>query len=366
MSVCSPESAQDAVKYFAIEGDLRSLTPFHRGHIHDTYISAWETDGAIRRYLHQRLNRHVFQDIAGLMHNIEHVVAHLERKLANSDEPDFRVLRLIPTVDGDTWSANESGAWRTYEYIENTIAHDACEGTDEAYQAARAFGRFQYHLRDLDVEALHETIPNFFSSPFRLRQLQEAIAQDKADRVSEVEPEIRFVRERLEMVDVIDDHLRKGSFPRRIVHGDTKLNNVLFDRDTGRAVSVVDLDTCMAGWTLYDFGDLVRFTAASCAEDEPDLGRAGVNLDLYRALVDGYLEGSDGTLTAVERELMPFAARLVTFTLGLRFLADHLAGDTYFKVARDGHNLDRARVQFRMVERMEELESSMRVGTERL
>jgi len=163
------------------------------------------------------------------------------------------------------------------------------------------------------------------------------------------------------MVDVIEDHLRNGRFPARIVHGDTKLNNVLFDNDTGRAVSVVDLDTCMAGWTLYDFGDLVRFTAATSAEDERDLEQAGMNVELYRALVDGFLEGEGGTLTSLERDLMPFAARLVTFTVGLRFLTDHIAGDVYFKTSRPGHNLDRARVQFRMVEQMEALDQAMKV-----
>lgn len=361
MTVQIPQPVRAAVDRFVIAGDLEAIESFHRGHIHDTYLSAWNQSGVTKRYLHQRLNEHVFQDLPGLMHNIERVIDHLGRKLAESDDREFQVLSLIPTIDGGSWVKTDAGAWRTYEFIENTLSHDTCAGPAEAFEAAKAFGRFQFHLRDIDVDDLRETIPNFFSSPFRLRQFEEALAADPEDRAASVAREIRFVRDRMAMVDVIENHLRAGRFPKRIVHGDTKLNNVLFDADTGRAVSVVDLDTCMAGWTLYDFGDLVRFTAATSAEDEPDLDLAGMDLELYRALVSGFLEGAGATLTPLERELMPFAARLVTFTVGLRFLTDHIAGDTYFKISRPGHNLDRARVQFRMVEGMESLERAMKV-----
>ncbi len=362
MSVRIPQPVVEAVRRFAIDGQLRSIESFDRGHIHDTYLSAWDVgEASPRRYLHQRLNDRVFHDLPCLMHNIEQVISHLDQKLTDTDDREFRVLRLIRTLDGLSWTREDSGAWRTYDFIENTRSHDACHGPEEAFEAARAFGRFQFHLRDLDVGDLRETIPNFFSSPFRLRQFEEALSSDPLDRSAEVASEIRFVRERMGMVDVIEDHLRNGRFPLRIVHGDTKLNNVLFDNDTGRAVSVVDLDTCMAGWTLYDFGDLVRFTAATSAEDERDLDQVGMDVELYRALVDGFLDGAAGTLTSLERDLMPFAARLVTFTVGLRFLTDHIAGDVYFKTARSGHNLDRARVQFRMVERMEALEQAMQV-----
>ena len=361
MATSSPQSTEAAVRLFAIPGELRSFESFDRGHIHDTFLSTWAQDGVTTRYLHQRLNQNVFQDIPGLMRNIERVTGHLERKLRDTGEQDFRVLKLVPTVDGRSWSTNGSGAWRTYEYIENTISCDTCSSPGDAYEAARAFGRFQSYLQDLPVDEVPETIPNFFSSAFRLRQFEEALAADPMGRVAGVEAEVRFVRERADMVNVIDEHLGKGTFPQRIVHGDTKLNNVLFDRDSHRAVCVVDLDTCMAGWTLYDFGDLARFTAATSAEDERNLELAGMDLDTYRELVRGFLDGAGDALTDTERELMPFAARLVTNTVGLRFLTDHIAGDTYFKISREGHNLDRARVQLRMVERMEALDDAMRV-----
>lgn len=362
MSMSVSQPVLEAVRRFAIDGELASVKSFDRGHIHDSYLSAWDVgEETPRRYLHQRLNETVFQDLPGLMHNIERVIEHLDKKLTETDDREFRVLRLVPTTEGGNWVKGDSGAWRTYDFIENTRSHDVCDGPDEAFEAARAFGRFQFHLKDMDVGELRETIPNFFSSPFRLHQFEEALAADPDGRSGGVGAEIRFVRERMGMVDVIESHLRAGRFPMRIVHGDTKLNNVLFDNDAGRAVSVVDLDTCMAGWTLYDFGDLVRFTAATSTEDEQDLDQAGMNLELYRALVDGFLAGADATLTPLERKLMPFAARLVTFTVGLRFLTDHIAGDVYFKTSRPDHNLDRARVQFRMVERMEALEEQMGV-----
>ena len=201
--------------------------------------------------------------------------------------------------------------------------------------------------------------PNFFSSPYRVRQFEDALDSDPQDRALEAEAEVKFVFARRSMTHLIEDHLRHGSFPQRIVHGDTKLNNVLFDRDTKKAACIVDLDTCMAAYSLYDFGDLVRFTAATSSEDETDLSKVGTDLELYRALVRGYLDGAGQFLTPLEIELMPFAARLVTFTIGLRFLTDFLAGDVYFRTGHLRHNLDRARVQFRMVEFMEQHEREM-------
>ncbi len=242
-----------------------------------------------------------------------------------------------------------------------TRTHDRCESAEQAFAAARAFGEFQAQLADLDVDELRETIPGFFSPGHRIRQFRDALESDPRGRASSVEPEIRFALERAEMADVIEDALLAGHLPRRIVHGDTKLNNVLFDVESGRAACVVDLDTCMPAWSLFDFGDLVRFTAATSVEDETDLALAGTDLAIYRALVAGYLQGARRFLTRKEIELMPFAARLVTLTIGLRFLTDHLAGDVYFKTSRPEHNLDRARVQFHMVQQMEALAGRMAV-----
>ncbi|MEO6596087.1 MAG: phosphotransferase [Planctomycetota bacterium] len=362
----SDEELRSAVAQFAIDGTLMDVRPLRRGHIHDTFVSTWTggdgSCGGQRRFLHQRMNDKVFQDIPAVMHNIETVSRHLRRKTGDGGLLDgFRVLDLVPTREQRSYLVGDAGQWRTYDFIEDTTSPDHCSGPAQAFEAARAFGWFQSKLADLDASHLRETLPKFFSTPHRLQQFEDALAEDPRNRAAHCMQEIRFAQTRHEMAFVIDGMLRSGEIPLRTVHGDTKLNNVLFSNQTGRAVCIVDLDTCMPGYALYDFGDLVRFTAATSDEDERDLSRVGTDLALYRALVDGYLQGTRGALSPREQEMMPFAARLVTYTIGLRFLADHLAGDVYFKVHRDGQNLDRARVQFRMVEKMEEQAEAMAV-----
>jgi aminoglycoside phosphotransferase (APT) family kinase protein len=304
------------------------------------------------------MNTQVFPDVAALMNNIERVTGHLREHYG-----EFRTLELVPTREARSYVEHpRHGCWRTYGYLENTVSHDLCDQPELAYDAAHAFGNFQAQLSDLDPGLLRETIPDFFSSPHRLRQFDAALAKDVVSRARHCADEIAFVQKRRAQCAVFADLQKEGKVPTRIVHGDTKLNNVLFCTETDRPVCVVDLDTCMPGWSLFDFGDLVRFTAATCVEDETDLDTAGMDPELYRALVDGYLDGSGDTLGEDEVALMPDAARLVTLTVGMRFLTDHLAGDVYFKVARERHNLDRARVQFRIVESMEQQDAVMRAA----
>jgi Ser/Thr protein kinase RdoA (MazF antagonist) len=352
----SPE-VLSAIEEFAIPGKCIGLEPYERGHIHDTYISAWKRGESVRRYLHQRINDKVFHDIPALMHNIEFVTRHLSMKgPAEPDSDGLRTLQLVPTKLGRSFLVAPSGPWRTYRYVEGTRSFDRCESTEQAFAAARAFGDFQAELSDLDVQELRETIPGFFDPAHRMRQFRDALESDPRGRAVSVQSEIRFVLDREPMTRVIEDHMNAGRIPRRIVHGDTKLNNVLFDSATGHAVCVVDLDTCMPAWSLYDFGDLVRFTAATSAEDETDLSLAGTDPRVYQALVDGYLESAQHFLAPDELELMPFSGRLVTFMLGVRFLTDYLAGDVYFKTSHPDHNLDRARVQLQMVHGMERMQ----------
>lgn len=357
----SPDVARAVIGAFAIDGDLLEIRSFDRGHIHDTFVSTWRrADGVVRRYLHQRINDRVFTDVPALMNNIANVTSHLATRYgAAADVAPMRSLELVPTRAGGHYLVTEDAPWRTYVFVEGTRSFDRCDSRERAHEAARAFGQFQADLAGLDVRRLRETIPRFFSSPYRLLQLEDAIAADLVGRVKHARAEISFVQMRRQLVDAVESAMRGGAFPARIVHGDTKLNNLLFDERSGRAVCVVDLDTCMPGWSLYDFGDLVRFTAARCKEDELDLAQAGMDLELYTALVDGYLEGAGALLTSAEVAMLPLAARLVTLTVGMRFLADHLAGDRYFKVARENHNLDRARVQFAMVGDMERQLGSM-------
>jgi len=353
------DAPRSAILSFAIPGELSAVVPHERGHIHDTFVSTWRQGTATRRYLHQRMNEAVFRDIPALMHNIERVTRFLRE---SAEEDGLEALELVPTRAGQSYHAGPEGAWRTYVYIDGTETFDHCADEEMAYRAAKAFGGFQRRLRGLDAQELVMTIPRFFSSPHRIDELDASRAADARGRVAGAAAELAFVEERRAQVGAIEEALGAGRMPERVVHGDTKLNNVLFDRGTQAARCVVDLDTCMPGWSLYDFGDLVRFTAATSAEDERDLSRVGMDLGLYHALVRGYLEGTAGFLTAEERELMPFAARLVTLTIGMRFLADHLAGDRYFKIARAGHNLDRARVQLALVASMEAQAADMRVA----
>jgi Ser/Thr protein kinase RdoA (MazF antagonist) len=355
------EIPEGVLPAFAIDGTVVAVEPHTRGHIHDTFISTWQRGARPQRYLHQHLNEDVFTDIPAVMHNVVAVTRHLERKQAEHGDDGFHTLRLVPARTGDAYVRIAGDPWRTYEFVENTQSFDVCRDPGHAYEAARAFGQFQARLADLPAHTLRQTIPDFFSTPFRLAQLDAAVAVDPVQRVTAVRAELAFVDQRRTLARVIDKELRAGRMPPRIVHGDTKLNNVLFDQASARAVCIVDLDTCMPGYSLYDFGDLVRFTAATSAEDEPDPGKAGTDLVLYRALVDGYRDSAGAFLTPLEVELMPLAARLVTFTIGMRFLADHLNGDVYFKVTRTNHNLERARVQFAMVAAMERQEREMRV-----
>jgi N-acetylhexosamine 1-kinase len=296
------------------------------------------------------------------MGNIRRVSAHLVDKLRREGSQGFEPLELVPARGGASFARTPSGAWRSFVFIESSESFDRCSGVDQAWEAARAFGWFQAQLRDLAPSELAETLPRFFSTPHRFEQFRAALAGASDERRRSAAAEIAFALERAPMAGVIEERLLAGTLPTRIVHGDTKLNNILFDRASGKAKGIVDLDTCMAGYSLYDFGDLVRFTAATSAEDERDLARVGTDLGLYHALADGYLSMARRFLTPEEIELMPFAARLVTFTIGLRFLADHLAGDVYFKVERAGHNLDRARVQLGMVRFMEQHAAVMSVA----
>lgn len=359
------EASRAAIHAFAIEGELTEIRPHHRGHIHDTYVSTWKLATGEQRFLHQRMNAEVFRDLPGLMHNIQRVTEHLRSAEARRGEEGssgpLEALTLVPTRDGKSYLSGPEGAWRTYNFVDGTESYDQCKDPAQARQAAYAFGHFQEALRDLPAEQLHETLPKFFSSPHRLSQFDDALAKATPERIESARSELDFVEAHRSDYAVIEERMASGEIPPRVVHGDTKLNNVLFDVEDGRARCIVDLDTCMPGYSLYDFGDLVRFTAATSSEDERDLAKAGMNLELYRALVDGYLAATRHFLLPLEVELMPFAARLVTLTIGTRFLTDHLSGDVYFKVARPGHNLDRARVQFAMVRSMESQADAMRV-----
>lgn len=353
-------AGHDAVaiaREFALSGEILSASPYGSGHINDTYKVDVKPAGSLRRYVLQRINHNVFRRPDELMANVERVCAHAYAKLKQAGVPDAerRTLRLLPTLTGKAWHIDAAGnRWRCYHFIEGATGHDVVRSPEQAYAAAKSFGAFQSLLADLPGGRLLETIPDFHHTPARFARFQQALAQDAHGRAAASVPEIAFALARAHEVNVVVDALRDGTLPERVTHNDTKLNNVLLDDVTQDGVCVIDLDTVMPGSALYDFGDLVRTSTSPAAEDETDLSKVQMQFPMFAALVKGYLESANGFLTPKEKELLPFAGKLITFEIGLRFLTDWLEGDIYFKTKCPTHNLDRTRTQFKLVESIED------------
>jgi Ser/Thr protein kinase RdoA (MazF antagonist) len=349
------------VKEFEIRGRLQDLHPIKRGHINDTYMSVWRDAGHVSRFIHQRINQNVFRDVPAMMRNIELITAHLKRKLQEEGVKDETTLTIVPTWNGQTFLVDNSGNyWRTYEYVEDTINYETCQNESQAFETAHMMGKFLQRLMDLPVDKIADTIPNFHNIPKRFSALENSIQKDVSRRVTLAQAEINFALQRKNQSGLLIDALKAGLIPPRITHNDAKLNNILFNTFSNKAVCLVDLDTCMQGSSLYDFGDLARNTSVLCREDEQDFSRVSVDLNLFKAIVSGFLRGIGPNLNELERELMPVSPRLFALTLGVRFLTDYLDGDTYFKIDHPNHNLERARTQFKIVERFEDAEPRLR------
>lgn len=349
-------------RQFEIPGEFSQAAPYGSGHINDTYCVVFNQAGALVRYIFQRINHNVFKNPMALMENIQRVTTHLAGKL--SRDPDFsrRVLTLVPARDGRCCFCDGQGNyWRVYLFIEQALTYDAVESPRQAYEAARAYGRFQKLLTDLPGPRLHDTIPDFHHTPKRFVALEAALKLDVANRAGFARAEIEFALERRAITTVLCD----AKLPERVTHNDTKLNNVMLDNTTGEGICVIDLDTVMPGLVLYDFGDMVRTTTSPAREDERDLSRVRMQFPMFEALVRGYLASAAGFLTQAEKQHLAFAGKLITFETGIRFLTDYLAGDTYFKIHREGHNLDRCRTQFKLVESIEQQEEQMNTLVER-
>jgi hypothetical protein len=359
----------DISRQFQIYGDMLHAEPCKIGHINETYIAAYNQGGVHVRYVHQKLNTNVFKKPDGVMSNIERVTSHQRRKLVEQGVRDVsrRTLTVIPTRDGQYYLRTKAGeCWRTFAFVERARTYEAVESGMQAYEAGKAFGRFQSLLVDLSGPRLAETIPHFHNTRKRFAALQNAIAEDRVNRAKDAEPEIKFALKQEKIVDVILNGLAKGRIPERITHNDTKFNNVMLDVETGKAMCVVDLDTVMPGCVLYDFGDMVRTTTSPTMEDELDLTKVQMHMPMFKALARGYLDAAGTFLTKAERSLIAFSGKLITFTIGIRFLTDFLSGDTYFRVHRPLHNLDRCRTQFKLVESIEKQEEVMQKFAESL
>lgn len=350
------EVREKVAMQFALEGELKELSVFGNGHINDTLRATCElADGRTKRYIVQRMNDGIFKNPDELMENVMNVTSFLRKKIiAAGGDPDRETLNVIPTKDGKNYLTDENGDfWRCYIFIEDATSFDQVEKPEDFYNSAVAFGNFQRLLADYPAATLHETIKNFHNTVSRFADFKKAVEEDVAGRARDVQKEIQFVLDREADCHVICDALAKGELPLRVTHNDTKLNNSMIDNRTGKGLCVIDLDTVMPGSSLYDYGDSIRFGASTGAEDEQNLDLIWCDLELFEIYTKGYVEGCGGSLTETEIRMMPMGAKLMTLECGMRFLADHLQNDIYYKIHRENHNLDRARTQLKLVADME-------------
>ena len=347
---------------FDFEGSFVSAVPFGSGHINDTRIVTVNDCGKEHRYILQKINTNVFKDPVALMDNFVSVTSYLAKLIAeDGGDPEREALNVIKSKDGKNYFIDSDGGfWRMLVFVNDSMCYDKVECPEQFYSSAVAFGDFQYKLRDFPAQTLTETIVNFHNTPDRLRQFREAVRNDLCGRAASVAKEIDFVNSREEFAATLERAHADGRLPLRVTHNDTKLNNILFDANSGKALCVVDLDTIMPGYSVNDFGDSIRFGATTALEDEADLSKVNFDISLYELYVKGFIEGAKGGLTEGELELLPIGAIMMTFECGMRFLTDYLNGDTYFKTSREGHNLDRARNQFKLVSDMEARLDEMR------
>lgn len=328
---------------FQIEGQAIRCERYGSGHINETYL----LETSSKRYILQKINHHIFKDVPALMKNIEAVSNHLQNK--GFDERHN--LTLIASKQNTSFVQDENGNyWRMYAFVTNSICLNQSEGKEDFYNSALAFGTFQSLLYDFNADVLSETIPRFHDTPDRFRQLHEAIANNKAGRLEEVHAELAFALSEEKNASMLMDLLMEHKLPLRVTHNDTKLNNVMLDAATRTPLCIIDLDTVMPGLVANDFGDSIRFGASTALEDEENLNKVQLSLDLFDAYCEGFLKGCGKYLTDLEIESLTCGAKLMTLECGVRFLTDYLNGDTYFRISKDKHNLIRCRTQFKLVQ----------------
>lgn len=351
-------SLEDAVYAFGFGTNCSYVKPFGEGHINETYaVYMPEQDGQdVPRYVLQRINTNVFKNPDQVMDNIFGVTEYLRNVIRqDGGDLDRETLSYIKTKDGESYFEDDNGQpWRCLHYVPNSVCYQQVERPEQFYQSALSFGHFLKQLGDYPAQSLYETIPQFHDTVKRFRDFDDAQRKDVKNRARYCRPEIDFALKRENDCGVLMQQLGEGLLPLRVTHNDTKLNNILFDADTGKGLCIIDLDTIMPGLAANDFGDSIRFGASTAEEDEKDLEKVHFDINLYEMYVKGYLETAKDVLTPEEIASLPWGARLMTLECGMRFLADFLQGDVYFKTAYPEHNLVRARTQFRLVEEMEE------------
>lgn len=343
------------VRAFAVDGEIFECASYGSGHINDTKRVVLKNGDKKTEYILQKINKNVFKNPELLMDNYVGVTGFLRNAIIErGGNPDRETLNAIKTRNGKNYYLDEDGEfWRLILFVVDSVSFDAVERPEQFYDSAVAFGNFQCLLKNYPAESLHETIKNFHNTPDRIRLFKEAVEKDVCGRVAEVKKEIKFVLDREKFAGTLERAHSEGRLPLKVTHNDTKLNNILFDKNTGKPLCIIDLDTIMPGYSVNDFGDSIRFGATTALEDESDLSKVNFDINLYELYVKGFIEGAKGSLTEDELELLPIGAMMMTFEVGTRFLTDYLSGDTYFRTSRPGHNLDRARNQFKLLSDME-------------
>ncbi|MFA7672590.1 MAG: aminoglycoside phosphotransferase family protein [Clostridia bacterium] len=337
---------------FKYSGKIVSYKPLGEGHINKTYLVITDKN----KYTLQMINTHVFTDPVGLMENIYNVTEFLKIKIIrNGGDPLRETLTVVKTNNDEYIYIDDSGnTWRSYLYIDNVITCQEPTSFQLVYDTGHAFGTFQNMLYDYEADKLNETIKDFHNTVQRIKNLEEAVKKNSSGRAEQVQEEIDFVISRKKDCSLIVEKINNGKIPLRVTHNDTKLNNVLFDKETNRPICILDLDTVMPGSILYDFGDALRIIGSSAVEDEKDLSKVHFLIDNFRIFTKGYLDSIGRNITEEEVALLAFSVKLITLEIGMRFLTDHINGDIYFGIHREGHNLDRARTQFNLVREIEE------------
>ena len=355
MNQVSRELRDEAVQNYSLPGMLIEERPYGSGHINETFLLTFDVEGKKLNVILQRMNTEIFTKPEELMENILGVTSYLREKIiANGGDPDRETLNVIKTAEGKPFYVDsENNYWRAYKFITDATSYDAVESPEDFYQSAVSFGNFQRLLADYPAETLHETIKGFHDTRARFAVFKQAVADDVKGRAKHVQKEIDFVLAHEDIANCFCELLDKGELPLRVTHNDTKLNNIMIDNKTRKGICVIDLDTVMPGLAMNDFGDSIRFGASTAAEDETDLDKVWCDMDLFDLYAKGFIEGCGGKLTKKEIELMPMGAKTMTFECGMRFLTDYLQGDTYFRIHRENHNLDRCRTQFKLVADME-------------
>lgn len=351
------ENLKEIVLKFNVENEINEVKPLGEGLINDTF-KVYVNDCETPKYVLQRINNAIFQDVDLLQDNIEKVTNHIRKKLIEKNETDIdrKVLNFIKTKDDKRFYFDGEKYWRLMVFISDSYTYQAVT-PEYSYTAGLAFGEFQSMLSDIE-ETLGETIPSFHNIELRLSQLREAVENDVVGRVKEVRYYLDEIEKRAEVMCLGEQLYREGKLPKRICHCDTKVNNMLFDKD-GNVLCVIDLDTVMPSFIFSDFGDFLRSAANTGAEDDKDLNNIDFNMEIFEAFTKGYIEGTKSFLLPIEKENLPYAAKLFPYMQTVRFLADYINGDTYYKIQYPEHNLVRTKAQWRLFECAERKENLM-------